>query len=516
MKKTNLAKKSLSIALAVCMSAMLFTGCGNNASVGENAANEGNAAESKDSLKVALTDEPNFLSTCDHDSLAAVQMNLLTFNGLTRIDFETLEPVCDLAESYTQDSDLEWTFKLKENVKFHDGSEFTAEDVDATINYAKSFPGSSSYTGNIDHCEVIDPHTVKIVTSVPTPNLLADLAYHFNFILPKALIEKGHDFSASPIGTGPYKYISWNKGNDLKFEAFEEYFDSDRKGKIKNLQFVIIPEGATRTMALEAGEVDFVYSVSSTDINRLKENPKIAMAEKVSLENFFLYFNCLNTPFENADLRKAVSYALNREEIVVGALNGFGTPSYSCVSAGYAESTDRNNYTYDLEKAKEYMAAWGGDPSTVTLDIICNNQTKKAIATIIQNQLSPLGIKVTINEMDSATYQAAMRETSLTSAIVSWSPANAMTYVQRFHNTRRENTPTSMVDAELDKMIEEMNVTMDSAKRSAMITEIIAKANELCPFAPIYLVNYFRAYDANLKNVSLSATGYVDFNTMSW
>lgn len=518
-KRKSVWKRLMASLLAVSMMSVMFTGCGGEANTSEQtASNTENVqqAQEKDTLKVALTDEPNFLSTCDHDSLAAVQMNLLTFNGLTRIDYETLTPVCDLAESYTQDSGLEWTFKLKQNIKFHDGSDCTAEDVDASLMYAKTFPGSLNYTGNIDHCEVVDPYTVKIVTSVPTPNLLADLAYHYNFILPKELVESGHNFSESPIGTGPYKFVSWNKGNDLKFEAFDGYFDDARKAQIKNLEFSIIPEGATRTMALEAGEVDFVYSVSTTDINRLKENSKVTVAEKVSLESFFLYLNCLNTPFKDENLRKAVSYALNREEIVVGALNGFGTPSYSCTSAGYAEFTDKNAYTYDLDKAKEYMAAWGGDPSTVTLDIICNNQTKKSIATIIQAQLAPLGINVTINEMDSATYQAAMTETELTAAIVSWSPSNAMTYVQRFHKSRRESTPTSMVNEELDKMIEEMNVTMDAEKRGEMITNIIAKTDELCPFVPIYLVNYFRAYDANLKNVVLGATGYVDFSTMSW
>ena len=107
---------------------------------------------------------------------------------------------------------------------------------------------------------------------------------------------------------------------------------------------------------------------------------------------------------------------------------------------GYAESTDENAYTYDPELAQQYLDAWGGDPSTVSLDIICSNDTKTAIATIIQAELAELGINVNIEETDDATYQAAMRTTDLTSAIVSWSPANAMTYVQRFHSDRRNQT----------------------------------------------------------------------------
>ena len=163
------------------------------------------------------------------------------------------------------------------------------------------------------------------------------------------------------------------------------------------------------------------------------------------------------------------------------------------------------------------QALWnGGDPSTVTLDIICSNDTKTAIATIMQAELAELGITVTINEMDSASYQAAMLTTDLTSAIVSWSPANAMTYVQRFHSDRRNQTPACLVDDTMDAMVEEMNVTMDTEARSQMITDIIAYANEICPFVPIYQVNYFRGYNSALQNVVCSATGYVDFCTMSW
>lgn len=470
----------------------------------------------KNTLTVALTDEPDYLSTCDHDSLMGVQMNLLTYNGLVRIDMKTLKPVCDLAESYTQDSDTEWTFALKKGVKFHNGDDFTAEDVVASIAYAQSYPASTTYTASIVSVEAKGPYTVKITTKAPTPNLLYDLAYHYNFILPKKLIASGNDFNANPVGTGPYQFFRRTKGNFIAFKAFDGYFDASRKASIPNLRFVMIPEGATRTMALEAGEVDVVYSVSSSDINRLQSTEGISVEEVLSVENFFLYLNCVSSPFADANLRKAVSYGINREDIVAAALNGYGTPSYSCVSSSYAESTDKNNFTYDLDKAKQYLAAWGGDPSSVTLDIICSNDTKTAIATIIQAELAELGINVSINKMDSASYQAAMRTTNLTSAIVSWSPANAMTYVQRFHSNRRKQTPACLVDAHMDELVEKMSVTMDAEVRSAMITDIIATANDLCVFVPIYEVNYFRAHSSALKNFVCSATGYIDFCLMSW
>lgn len=512
------SKRIRSFVLVLGMTAGLLAGCGTSSTSGSSAApgSASTAGAVKDTLNVALTDEPDYLSTCDTDSLMGAQMNLLTYNGLTRIDMETLQPVLDLADSYTQDSDTEWTFSLKKGVTFHNGDTFTADDVKASIDYAQSFDRTATYTGSISEVQVVDANTVKIITSAPNPNLLYDLAYHFNCILPHSLIESGNDFSANPVGTGPYKLVSWDKGNTITFEANADYFDADRAPSIKNLVFSIIPEGTTRTMALESGDVDFVYSVASSDIDRLKSAEGIDVKEIVSVENFFLYLNAVNGDFTDSNLRLAVAYAINRDDIVAGALNGYGTPSYSCVSMGYTESVDTNAYSYDLDKAKEYLAAWGGDPSTVKLEIICSNDTKTAIATIIQAELAELGINVVIDSTDSATYQAAMATDTLSAAIVSWSPANAATYVSRFHSDRRGNTPASVATDKMDKLVEQLRVEMDANTRTQLIQEITAEANATCWFVPIYQVNYFRAHSTGLQNVVCSATGYVDFATMYW
>ncbi|WP_369282314.1 ABC transporter substrate-binding protein [Oscillibacter sp. GMB15532] len=511
-------KRIGSLVLALGITAGLLAGCGSSSTSG-NPAGSGSAGGTgsvKDTLTVALTDEPDYLSTCDTDSLMGAQMNLLTYNGLTRIDMETLQPVLDLADNYTQDSDTEWTFSLKKGVTFQNGDPFTADDVKASIEYAQTFDRTATYTGSIAEVQVVDENTVKIVTAEPAPNLLYDLAYHFNYILPHSLIESGNDFSANPVGTGAYKLVSWDKGNTITFEANADYFDADRTPSIKNLVFSIIPEGTTRTMALESGDVDFVYSVASSDIDRLKSAEGIDVKEIVSVENFFLYLNAVNGDFTDSNLRLAVAYAINRDDIVAGALNGYGTPSYSTVSMGYPESVNTNSYSYNLDKAKEYLAAWGGDPSKVKLEIICSNDTKTAIATIMQAELAEIGINVVIDSTDSATYQTAMATDTLSAAIVSWSPANAATYVSRFHSDRHGNTPASVSTDEMDGLVDKLRVEMDPDSRTQLIQEITAEANAGCWFVPIYQVNYSRAHSDKLHSVVCSATGYVDFSTMYW
>ena len=142
-------KKIISMLLVSVMALGLLAGCGSSNSSADKTkdnAEAETATEDKDTLRVALTSEPPSLTTCDHDSLISVGMNMLTYNGLMRIDNETLQPVPDLATEYSVENDVEWTFKLKEGVKFHDGSDFTAEDVVASLEYAKSIPSSVTYT----------------------------------------------------------------------------------------------------------------------------------------------------------------------------------------------------------------------------------------------------------------------------------------------------------------------------------------------------------------------------------
>lgn len=130
---------------------------------------------------------------------------------------------------------------------------------------------------------------------------------------------------------------------------------------IKNIIWKIIPEGTSRTLALETGEVDVIYNVETADIARLQANDKFHVEQKTSVDNYYM---CLNTdvaPSNDVNLRQAINCAIDREAIIVGALNGYGTPSYSAVPMGYYGSWDANANRYDLEKAKSYLAAWGGD-----------------------------------------------------------------------------------------------------------------------------------------------------------
>ncbi len=512
-------KNLISLVLAISLMALTFSAC-NDTSSSEATGSEGESSTEivkDDTVIIATQNEPPNLSPVDHDSLSGVYMNLLTYNGLIKIDYETLDPVYDLAESHTVSEDgLAWTFKLKEGVKFHDGTDFTASDVVASINWAKSYPASSTYTSKMTSVEAADDYTVVIKTEKPYAGLLFDLGYHFNMIVPEELIAAEHNFEAEPIGTGPYKFVDWVSGDSITFVKNEDYFDKDNMPTITNMIWRIIPEGTSRTIALETGEVDFVYEVESADLPRLMETEGIVVQEKTSVENWFMSLNGDKEPFNDVNFRKAITTAIDREAIVLGALNGYGIESISAISQGYKESTTAGAEGYDLEKAKEYLAAWGGDPSTVTIPIICSNDLKVRIATIIQANLREIGITVEIVTMDFATYLDAVSGTEYTSAIQSWSPSNALTYLQRYHSDRRNANPGFLNDPEVDALVRQAETTIDPTEREAIMHDIIERVNTLVPLPPLYQSVHFRAYNEDLGGVVMSASGYVDFNNIYW
>lgn len=471
----------------------------------------------KDTLTIACGTEPPSMSTVDNDSLASIYIHLLTNNLLFRANMDTLEVETDLVDTYENISDTEWIFNLRKGVMFHHGKELKAEDVVASIENAKEFPATIPYTGEIKSVEIgADEYQVKITMNAPYSNLLYDLAYHFNYILPKDKLDEGHDFTGNPIGTGPYIFREWSKGNHIILDINENYWNKDEMPTIKTIIWKFIPEGTSRTLALEAGEVDVIYQVETADVERLKADDKFHVEEKPSMENFYMPINTTVAPFDDANLRLAIHCAIDRDAIIQGALNGYGVASYSSVPMGYTGSWEGNSKPYDVEMAKQYLAAWGGDPKSVTLPLLCRTDEQLRIGTIIQGNLAELDINVDLQSIDTATWHSRRAAGDYVAGITSWSPSNGFTYLTRYHSSKATSIPGALVDDQTDQLIDKMKKEMDDEKRLEVMHEIVERVNDLEPHVSLYQSYYFRVWDARLSGIKISATGYMQFHTAKW
>jgi peptide/nickel transport system substrate-binding protein len=149
----------------------------------------------------------------------------LTHNGLFRACYSDLEPIPDLVAEWSVISDTLFEFTLHEGIFFHNGEEMTAYDVVASLEYVRTYPYARAVHASIVGWEAIDRYTFILDTGEPNAQLLNDLTHQANFIMPRSLIEAGHDFTTSPIGSGPFVFEEWRFGDSLDFSRFDDYFD---------------------------------------------------------------------------------------------------------------------------------------------------------------------------------------------------------------------------------------------------------------------------------------------------
>lgn len=505
--------RGVSLLLTLVVSAGLLAGCAKEDKPQNGGG--GGGAEKRDSIVIATMGETPSLSSTGHNSVAGSYMNLLNYNSLMRVNMEMNPEPC-LAESYENISDTEWEFKLHQGVKFHNGQEMKAEDVKASLEWAKGFPEVKQYTDSIASVEVVDDYTVKITTPEPSAIVLNDLAHHANAVVPKKLIDEGHDFDHEPIGTGPYVFKKWNLGTSIEFEAFADYFLGE--APIKNMTWKIIPEGSSRTISLEAGEIDFIIEVETMDAERLQGNDQIAITEFQSTGLNWLMLNNEKPGLDNADVRKAINCAINKEDVIKVALNGMGVVVDSQVPFNLPGYSDANTEGYDLEKAKAYLAQSGVDPAGIQMSIICSNDTKKRAGEVIQSNLKEVGINAQIESMDLATYLSVTTEGDYTAAIGGYTASTMTNYMVGVLHSKSINASnkTRLNSPELDALIDKASTTVDQAAREKILQEASALANELCTQAPLYQPVELRAYNADLEGVEVNASGDLYFEKVKW
>ncbi len=504
-------KHSLGILLTLTLLVGLFAGC----SQGDTPSNSGTSANDRDSIVIATLGETPSVHPYDHNATAGSYMNLLTYDTLFRNDVNQ-NPQPHLVESYENIDDSTWQFTPKQGILFHNGEEMKAQDVEASIEWAMTFAEVMPSHEKMLGIDVVDDYTFTLHTDGPYALLITNLASHGNAILPKSLIDQGHDFGEEPIGSGPYKLVEWNRGDSLVFEANEDYFNG--APAIKSMTWRIIPEGSGRTIALEAGEVDVVIEVESMDYERLKETEGITVAEYDSTSITWLYLNNEVPGLDNQNVRHAINSAINKESVVEVALNGLGTPAIGQLPSNLAGYSEENADAYDVERAREFLAASGVDPSTLSFPIITSNDTRRRAGEVIQANLQEIGINVELESMDLATYLSATSEGDYTAAIGGWT-SNVLLdcLIGVYHSSGiNASNKTRISDPELDALIDEAGVTLDEEERNAILEQACARANELCPAAPLFLETGLRAYNSDLKGVEVSQSGTIYFDRVSW
>lgn len=278
---------------------------------------------------------------------------------LVEVDQERMEYVPKLAESWDFQG-KKWVFTLKKGIKFHDGSPFTSQDVIYSFKRIKTDKKSLQrrQLRDVVEMEAPDPHTVVLITKKPFIVLLDSL--QSRFIMSKVAADKyGADVDNHPIGTGPYKFVSFKRDGDLILTRNDDYW-GPHKPEIKEFAWRKVTEEAARVAALEAGQADVINAVPAHDVARLKKDERVKILSVPGLRVYFLALNPAFKPWDNKFVRQAANYSVDPYPIVKNifdgagfVLEGAGGPH----TIGYDPKSKR--YPYDPGKSRELLAKAG-------------------------------------------------------------------------------------------------------------------------------------------------------------
>jgi len=468
---------------------------------------------------VASTAETPSVTPARHTALVGHFINTLTHNGLFRVSEEGLNPVPDLVAEWHALSDTLFEMRIHEGILFHNGDIMTAYDVAASLEYVRTYPEQRGNQMAAQSWEVVDEHTIIIDTGEPNAVLFAELAHQGNFIFPRSLIESGHDFTVKPIGSGPFVFDEWKQGDFLNFVAFENYFDEERFPRIGSVHWRIIPEGASRTIALETGEINYVVDVALPDVPWLRENPNITVKEVPGATYQHIVMNSNRAPLDNIYVRRAVDMALDREAMLIAGLDGFGVAIWAAMPPIFPGSSETGTRNFDPEGALALLAEHNLDPAALGFEILAFDEQQRRRAEVAQSNLSDIGIPTTITMMDFATWLTfTLDDSAWDFSFANQTASNLPIFMRSmFHSSMLETGNRARHSIpELDALIDQAFITIDDAQRFAVLEEASIIANEFAAQVGTNMNILFRAFDANLIVPELAANGFMFTNMMYW
>jgi peptide/nickel transport system substrate-binding protein len=435
-------------------------------------------------------------------------------------------PVPGLAESYEMSDDgLTYTFKLRGGVTFHNGDPLTAEDVKFSFDRLRAPDSGYSYGSQVETIEsvdVVDPLTVRFKLSQRTGPFLIYMAFPGSSIVPKKLVESGHDLNAHPVGSGPFKFVSYQPRTAIKFERNESYYE---KGKpyFDAMEYRIISDVTALTNAVMSGVVNFSNEIPPKDFAKVKANPDLEAKTIEGSRYYWLLPNNEHKPLDNPKVRQAIGAAIDRSAIVAGAFFGLATPITGGVipewNWGYADLHYFSDKA-DPEKAKALLAEAGyPDGFDTTMTIASSFPAMMAMAPIIQANLQAVGINAKIGTMEIPRYWDEVWSTSnFDITTMYWlSPlADPDDFVTNNYKCGMAINVQKSCSEAMDKILEEAKAAPTRDERKALYKQMQELSMEEMDIVPLVNGWILIGHTNKLKNYHPMRTGFLKTLKDAW
>jgi peptide/nickel transport system substrate-binding protein len=494
------------------------------------------AAQSPKTLVIAIGADQTGLDpqTVQNNESGFVMSTI--FDGIVNYKPGSSEVGPGLAESWTISPDGKvYTFKLRRGVKFHDGTSMTARavaaDLDRAINPSNpcyvldrkvdtydSFTFGSVKGGDVVKMDVLDDFTLRFTLPKPNAPFLSSLAMVWTGIMsPAATKQYNCDAGQHPAGTGPFKFVEAVRNDHITVDANPDYWGG--KPKVDRIIFRIIPESATRLLALERNEVHVLADLPPADYQRVEKNSALTLYKEPGLTILGIAMSNDLGPFKDKRVRQAVNYAVDKDAINKGLYGGATTASQGIPPVLWGYNKNVKPYPYDVDKAKALLKE-AGFPNGFSTEMMVYANPRgynpiggAKLGEAVQSYLAKVGVNVKLTQFEWGAYLAKYRRTPWEGFAVSgWSgdngdPDNFLGDLfewglgsdkPRINDTSRHRNP------EFDKLMEQGREATDQAKRAQIYEQANQILHDDAPWLFINHTNQVRATRANVKGFQLN------------
>ncbi len=441
-------------------------------------------------LKYGLSSDPSGLDPHIHTGAAPAIIKTLVYDTLTRLAADG-KPQPWLATSWETTDPKTFTFKLRSNVKWHDGSPFTADDVKFSFErIGKKETGATRFPdfANVSAIEVVDPLTVKISLKQPDASFLTVLADVTSSIVSKKYVEAGNDLKTKMMGTGAFSFASRETGVKIEVKKNADFWLPGQP-YLDGVNFIMYPDDRARLSALQSSAVDFIDYVPWRSYDELN-NGNLAVYSKPATTSA-LYFNTTKPPFDNVKVRQAVAMAIDPAAIAKAVFFGKAVPvtqGFLVPGTSFAEGQTMP-YKFDATKAKNMLAEAGYKGEEITLVTTSTYDFLQQTAEIIQGQLTAIGMKVKIDSVDFTIFGQKFNKQEfnlLTSSFgIAIPDPNYMTSL--FAKGSLYGNRTGYLDPKLDDLLAKGRSLSTDTERIPVYQELNQLALTQLPIVPIVL-----------------------------
>ena len=472
---------------------------------------------------------------------------------------EDLKLVPALAEEYEQVDETTWRFKLREGVKFHDGSDFNADVVKANFERIQDPARASareSYFDMVGEINIIDDYNIELVTEYPYAPLLNNLSHGAGKMISKELIDAdyqnaleqaesnlsleeyyelrnrggeehgqvvedisqyvGEKVETGPVGTNYFKFESRNPGEETVVSRNDDYWDTP--ALLDDITFKVVTEPASRIAELESGSSDAIISTLTSNTDRVEQTDGMTLMRSDAVNVDYIGFNTSKAPFDDPKIRQAISHAFNSEAVLDGVYNGSGMPANGPLAPallGYSE--ELQGLEYDMARAEELLAEAGAEDLTINLMVNDDNPERLDVALWLQESLNEIGVTLNVEQVEWGAYLDATGNAEHDMFILGWGnttgdPDETITSLYHTDNAGNNGNRAFYSNPELDEILDNARQETDEAVREQMYIDAQEIIIQEAPSIFIRHGEYLNAHNSDVHEFKANGFNMLDFS----